>query len=709
MDSAAKRKELEKKEPLFGAWHIVDFIGAGSFGQVFEIQREEFGRTYRSVLKVISIPQSEEDVKMMLTEGTDMSSVSSYYDDLMASIVEENAIMFELRGNTNIVSYEDHTVIPHDDGIGYDVLIRMEKLTPLIDTLLEKEMTEKDVLKLGADLCQALIICQKKNIIHRDIKPANIFISDTGDYKLGDFGIARTIENATSELSKKGTFAYMAPEVYQGKSYGAKADIYSLGVVMYHMLNYNRAPFLPAPPQPITASMKEDARQRRLFGDPLPKPAKASQIMSRIILKACAYRPEDRYETAAEMRKDLIALQRGELDKITAMAETEAEKETREDLEDRTELLTDVGLQGKAAADGASREVPRPGQTADSQPQQEDVPWYQRGSAPHQEKTVTEDLNRTVPDTGHDGRSGGQSRSGGQGRTAGDGGQTRRKPAPAPKAAPQPRWKIIALTAAIVIVFGFAGFMIQQHLRTGGGDSAEQQNGGAANTELTLEDLKIKDFDVNFSQIDQQDNEILEDQTNMSFEDNGVDVLMKIKNKGSKPLKQVKFSMTIDGGKVRNLDKDNEVFTASGYIKGGKTGYMCAKAKISNDYWDDHPNTELELIEIPDGGSGYVDGNTEYELQHGTMEDRSEKSDTYAFRLNGKSDREIHKGAYLVAINKDKDKGLAEYWAGGQLDESVDEGEKCYMKKAFYNPGLKDSDPDDYDVLVIDPIAIMGQ
>lgn len=70
------------------------------------------------------------------------------------------------------------------------------------------------------------MLCKKHNIIHRDIKPANIFASGNGDYKLGDFGIAKTIEQ-TSGGTKIGTYDYMAPEVYHDQPYGNTADIYS--------------------------------------------------------------------------------------------------------------------------------------------------------------------------------------------------------------------------------------------------------------------------------------------------------------------------------------------------------------------------------------------------------------------------------------------------------------------------------------------------
>ena len=137
-----------------------------------------------------------------------------------------------------------------------------------------------------------------------------------GDYKLGDFGIARTVEKTTGGLSRKGTYTYMAPEVYREEPYGPSVDIYSLGVVLYRLLNDNRAPFLPAYPAPITHSDREAAMAKRLGGAPLPPPRNADSRLAEIVLKACAYAPQDRYASPALMRQDLetALYQQGELD-----------------------------------------------------------------------------------------------------------------------------------------------------------------------------------------------------------------------------------------------------------------------------------------------------------------------------------------------------------------------------------------------------------
>ena len=303
MDAVVNYK---KHEPFFGSWYIARMLGEGAFGKVFEIEREDFGTTYKAALKIITVPQNESDIKDVMLSGMDNDSVTEFFEDMVKGIVSEFELMSKLKGNSNIVSYEDHQVIPFKDKkIGWDILIRMELLTPLLDYAQNSILTRKDVMKLGIDICSGLELCQKHNIIHRDIKPENIFISDSGSFKLGDFGIARTIEKTSSGLSKKGTYTYMAPEVYKGESYGSDVDIYSLGIVMYRLLNNNRTPFLPPYPEKIKHSDIDNALAQRISGTALPEPANADGRLAEIVLKACAYNPKERYSSPMQMRQEL--------------------------------------------------------------------------------------------------------------------------------------------------------------------------------------------------------------------------------------------------------------------------------------------------------------------------------------------------------------------------------------------------------------------
>ena len=293
---------------VLDGWNVTRLLGEGGYGKVFEIERSEFGQTYRAALKVITVPQSSAEVRSVISEGMSVSQAEAYFHGIVEELMHEFSIMFKLKGTANVVSCEDLRVLEHPDGIGWDILIRMELLHPLLPYVYQHPMARRDIIKLGIDICKALELCQRYNIIHRDIKPENIFISDNGDYKLGDFGIARTIERTTSGLSKKGTYSYMAPEVYAGREYGFSVDTYSLGLVLYRMLNKNRGPFLPQPPEAITFSSREQALARRMSGEALPRPFYGEGRLGEIVLKACAFDPKDRYSSPQQLRQELEAI-----------------------------------------------------------------------------------------------------------------------------------------------------------------------------------------------------------------------------------------------------------------------------------------------------------------------------------------------------------------------------------------------------------------
>lgn len=320
-------KEFNIKS-LWPDWDIVRLIGEGSFGKVYEIVRNNFGIEEHSAIKVIKIPSSQAELQSLRNEGMDDFSATEYYRGLVEDVVQEIALMSRLKGQANIVGYEDYAVIEHKDYIGWDIVIRMELLTDLPSYIRKNSFCVNDILKLAIDVCSALEVCHEQKIIHRDIKPDNIFVSANGDFKLGDFGVARTVEKTVSGLSKKGTYTYMAPEVYKGEAYGTDVDLYSLGIVMYKLLNNNREPFLPEYPAPIRYSDKNDALARRLSGENIPLPSCASvasvyRQLSEIVVKACSFRSCDRYQTPTQMK---VALKNVSVENTTREASRPTEK-----------------------------------------------------------------------------------------------------------------------------------------------------------------------------------------------------------------------------------------------------------------------------------------------------------------------------------------------------------------------------------------------
>ena len=297
--------EKEIRLPWPG-WTIGKYLGAGGYGKVYEIERTLSGVRERAALKVVSRPADDAEIEACYENGYDQASMKASYEEEIQRYVKEYELMKDLQGQTNIVSCDDFAVVPRKDGIGGQIFIRMELLTPLQKATKQSMLSESEVIRLGKDICKALILCEARHIIHRDIKPENILISKFGDYKLGDFGVAR-VQDHTTNATKMGTHGYAAPEVEHGQKYGKEADIYSLGITLYWLLNNRRMPFLNAD-EPVTAMKNQEALRRRYEGEKLPAPKNGSQKLKQIVLKACAYRPVDRYRSAQELYDALAEL-----------------------------------------------------------------------------------------------------------------------------------------------------------------------------------------------------------------------------------------------------------------------------------------------------------------------------------------------------------------------------------------------------------------
>ena len=142
----------------YNGWKIGRKIGSGSFGNVYEIEKEDFGYQYKAALKIISIPNSKQD-SFQLKNNADRGegSLEAYYESVVSEIVKELELMYRLRGISNIVSYEDHEIRKHENGIGWDIMIRMELLTPLDVYKKNHPLSRKDIIQLGIDMCKAHI------------------------------------------------------------------------------------------------------------------------------------------------------------------------------------------------------------------------------------------------------------------------------------------------------------------------------------------------------------------------------------------------------------------------------------------------------------------------------------------------------------------------------------------------------------------------
>ena len=173
----------------------------------------------------------------------------------------------------------------------------------------EGPIPPRKAIEIISDACQALNFSHQHGIIHRDVKPANIMISRTGAVKVMDFGIARALADSSSVTQTAaviGTAQYLSPEQARGDPVDARSDVYSLGCVLYEILT-GEPPFVGDSPVSVAYQHVREA--------PIPPSQRHEGIsadLDAVVLKALAKNPDNRYQTAAEMRTDLVRVHNGE-------------------------------------------------------------------------------------------------------------------------------------------------------------------------------------------------------------------------------------------------------------------------------------------------------------------------------------------------------------------------------------------------------------
>lgn len=244
------------------------------------------------IVKVISVPASNTKLAAMLLAGAfpDRESALAYFEGLAQDVVEEASLLQKLSRFEGFVSYEGWQLVPMESGDGFDIYL-LGAYRPTLENLLSRnEMTHLAAVNLGLDLCAALSVCRRMGHMYADLCPGNVYICNDREYRIGDLGFINLSSLEYASLPEKYLSSYTPPEISDAYSaLNGTMDTYAVGLLLYQAFNDGKLPF-------------ED----RAGAEPLIAPRYADYALSEIILKACAPRPEDRWQDPTQMGQALI-------------------------------------------------------------------------------------------------------------------------------------------------------------------------------------------------------------------------------------------------------------------------------------------------------------------------------------------------------------------------------------------------------------------
>ncbi len=280
-------------------------LGRGGFSYVYEMyDSQEPEKRYAAKIIGLEHKTVHEDV---ILETTQIQYFLSEQSENILRVIALWIMKLHLdeEGNVQGITGVNEKEYPEAEGVPLQIIL-MERLDSILSKdkygnikLLRDDLrTEEGVVKFAENVGRALIAVHNNSFLHRDVKLENIFWDeDLGQYKLGDFGIARYVGDGDAETVVF-TDGYGAPEIERQleDSYNATADIYSFGITLFLLLNDLKFPASDGYHANIVQYSKDFV---------IPAPANASEDMARIVRKMCSYRVEDRYQSIEEVLMDI--------------------------------------------------------------------------------------------------------------------------------------------------------------------------------------------------------------------------------------------------------------------------------------------------------------------------------------------------------------------------------------------------------------------
>ena len=262
----------------WGHLRLLEWIGSGAFGEVFRAWDTRLDR--------------EVALKLLPTTPSPDSEIES-------SIIREGRLLAKVR-HPNVITIYGAEQIGDRVGIWME-FVRGQTLEQLLQQ--GTVFRAAEVIGIGVDVCRAVSAVHAAGVLHRDIKAHNVTRAEDGRVVLMDFGTGRELDdNSSSDLT--GTPLYVAPEVFAGKPATIRSDIYSLGVLLYHLVTGS---------YPVRGRTIREVRQGHEHGERIAVRSARPDLrpaLARAIERACAPEPERRYENVDALARDLVGLQR---------------------------------------------------------------------------------------------------------------------------------------------------------------------------------------------------------------------------------------------------------------------------------------------------------------------------------------------------------------------------------------------------------------
>ena len=365
------QEHLKEFEPFWQEWYIEEEVEAGNFSDILKIKKQNpDGSSIYRAMKVIEIP------KIQVTTssgnlGERRQALHGYFGELAKVVEEEIKALNVLNGKPNILSYDMYELLERKELVGYDVLLLTPMHRSFISYISGKKLKDNsEIIQMAKDICRALSEVHKMDFLHKDLKLENIYTDEEGKYYLGDIGLENRISVYQTGSVKRGSYEYLAPEVYLNKEYSKEADIYSFGVILYILCNDGKVP-------------KE--LQRRDKNIELPVPCNAKEKLSEIILKSLSYEIKERYGSADSMLEDLETLTEEDLafPFIERIEETENIPPSEiEDIEETANMSTTVGTE-------SAEQIENPTFTETESAEQIESPAFTEAHSAEQIKNIT--------------------------------------------------------------------------------------------------------------------------------------------------------------------------------------------------------------------------------------------------------------------------------------------------------------------------------